>query len=89
MLRDFPWVVVRLRCYFCRRGGDARLAVLAAKYGPYITMGRLLVEFIDGCAWAPCGIRPGTRRNTAASAEPIALTCAGLIRRIYRRRWSA
>lgn len=53
MLRDFPWVVVRLRCHFCKRGGDARLAVLSAKYGPYITMGRLIVEFIDGCAWAP------------------------------------
>lgn len=53
MLRDFPWVVVRMRCHFCKRGGDARLAVLSAKYGPYITMGRLVVEFIDGCAWAP------------------------------------
>ncbi|MBN9443706.1 hypothetical protein [Bosea sp. (in: a-proteobacteria)] len=53
MLRNWPWVVVRMRCHFCRRGGDARLAVLAAKHGPYITMGRLLVEFMKGCAWAP------------------------------------
>lgn len=53
LLRDYPWVVVRLRCHFCRRGGDARLAVLAAKYGPYITMGRLVIEFIAGCEWAP------------------------------------
>lgn len=53
MLRDYPLVIVRMRCHFCRRGGDARLAVLSAKYGPYITMGRLIVEFIDGCAWAP------------------------------------
>lgn len=53
MLRDFPWVVVRMRCHFCRRGGDARLAVLSAKHGPYITMGRLVVEFMKDCAWAP------------------------------------
>lgn len=53
MLRDFPWVVVRMRCHFCRRGGDARLAVLSAKHGPYITMGRLIVEFMKECAWAP------------------------------------
>lgn len=53
MLRDYPWVVVRMRCHFCRRGGDVRLAVYAAKYGPYITLGRLVVEFIKGCKWSP------------------------------------
>ena len=53
MLRDFPWVVVRIRCHFCRRGGDARLAVLAAKFGPYISMRRLVIEFMKECVWAP------------------------------------
>lgn len=53
LLRDYPWVVVRVRCHFCSRGGDARLAVLAAKHGPYITMGRLIVEVMKECAWAP------------------------------------
>lgn len=53
MLRDYPWVVVRVRCHFCKRGGDARLAVLAAKHGPYISMGRLIIEIMKACAWAP------------------------------------
>jgi hypothetical protein len=53
MLRDYPWVLVRVRCHFCERGGDARLAVLAAKYGPYISMGRLIVELMKACSWAP------------------------------------
>lgn len=53
LLRDYPWVVVRVRCHFCKRGGDARLAVLAAKHGPYITMGRLIVETMKECPWAP------------------------------------
>lgn len=53
MLRDYPWVVVRMRCHFCRRGGDVRLAVFAEKYGAYATLGRLVVEFIKGCEWAP------------------------------------
>ena len=53
LLRDYPWVVVRVRCYFCRRCGDARLAVLAAKHGPYISMGRLIIETMKDCEWAP------------------------------------
>ncbi|MCO5092085.1 hypothetical protein [Bosea sp. (in: a-proteobacteria)] len=53
MLRDFPWVVVRMRCHFCRRGGDVRLAVYAEKYGAYATVGHLVIEFIKGCEWAP------------------------------------
>jgi hypothetical protein len=52
-LRDYPWVVVRLRCHFCRRGGDYRLADIAAKHGPYITMGRIVFAFVGGCRWAP------------------------------------
>lgn len=52
-MRDYPWVVVRVRCHFCKRGGDARLAVLSAKHGPYITMGRLIIEVMKECAWAP------------------------------------
>lgn len=53
MLRDYPWVVVRMRCHFCRRGGDVRLAVYAEKYGAYSTLGQLVIEFIKGCEWAP------------------------------------
>lgn len=53
LLRRYPWVVVRFACHFCRRGGDVRLAVLAAKYGADVTMGRLVSRFIAGCEWAP------------------------------------
>lgn len=52
-LRDYPWIVVRLRCHFCRRGGDYRLADIVAKHGPRITMGRIVVGFVGGCHWAP------------------------------------
>lgn len=53
MLRDYPWVVVRMRCHFCRRGGDVRLAIYADKYGAYATLGQMVIEFIKGCEWAP------------------------------------
>ena len=52
-LRDFPYVVVRFRCHVCERGGDARLAVLAAKFGPGALMGALLRNFVNGCPWSP------------------------------------
>jgi hypothetical protein len=37
-LSDFPWVVVRVGCNLCRRKGEYRLARLAAKYGPEISL---------------------------------------------------
>lgn len=52
MLRDYPWVVLRFRCHFCRRAGDARLAVLAARYGPNEVVGTLLNIFKGRCAWS-------------------------------------
>lgn len=52
-LRRYPWVVVRFACQFCRRGGDVRLAVLAARYGPDVSMGRLVDRFRYGCPWSP------------------------------------
>jgi hypothetical protein len=32
-LMDFPYVLVRLRCYTCERAGAYRLARLSVKYG--------------------------------------------------------
>lgn len=69
LLRDYPWVVVRMRCHFCKRGGDARLAVLAAKYGPYITMGRLVIAFMKECTWAPW--------NPARKPQKYGMKCGG------------
>lgn len=51
-LRDYPWVVLRFRCHYCRRAGDARLAVLSARYGPNETIGALLRIFMGRCAWS-------------------------------------
>jgi hypothetical protein len=69
MLRDYPWVVVRMRCHFCRRGGDVRLAVYAAKYGAYATLGHLVIEFIKGCEWAPW--------NPARRPQKYGMKCGG------------
>lgn len=52
-LIDFPWVVVRFRCQFCKRSRDARLAGLAWLYGENATLKWLLAEFRKPCAWNP------------------------------------
>lgn len=52
-LRDYPYVVIRFRCHLCERGGDARLAVLAAKYGSHALVGYLLHLFVGRCPWDP------------------------------------
>ena len=52
-LVDFPWVVVRFRCQFCKRSKDARLAGLAWLYGENATLEWLLGEFRRPCAWNP------------------------------------
>lgn len=43
--RDFAWVVVRFRCHYCRRPGDARLASLAWRYGIYATLAQRVALF--------------------------------------------
>ena len=52
-LLDYPWVVVRFRCHFCRRRKDARLAGLASDFGEHTTLKLLLSAFIRRCAWDP------------------------------------
>lgn len=52
-LLDFPWVVVRFRCHFCKRSKDARLAGLARDFGEHTTLGLLLSEFVRRCRWDP------------------------------------
>jgi hypothetical protein len=52
-LRHYPYVVVRFRCHVCERGGDARLAVLAARYGSDALIGTMLRMFIGRCPWDP------------------------------------
>ncbi|SEG59495.1 hypothetical protein [Bosea lathyri] len=68
-LREFPYVVVRFRCHVCERGGDARLAVLAAKYGSDALVGRLLRVFVAGCPWDP--------QNPARKPQKYGMRCGG------------
>ncbi len=50
-LAHYPFVVVRIRCHVCARRGSYRLARIAAKYGPEITLRDLLDRFSYDCLW--------------------------------------
>jgi hypothetical protein len=49
--RPLPFVVVRIACRVCSRSGSYRLARLAAKYGPEITLRDLTDRFSYDCLW--------------------------------------
>jgi hypothetical protein len=76
MLREYPYVVVRFRCTVCRRQADVRLAVLAAKFGPNVSLGRLVGMFVDGCWWSP--------RNLARKPQKYGMKCGGHCPDLYR-----
>ena len=48
-LAFYPFVVVRIACRVCTRSGSYRLARLAAKYGPEITLRELIDRFSYDC----------------------------------------
>jgi hypothetical protein len=50
-LAHYPFVVIRIRCRVCARKGSYRLARIAAKYGPEITLRDLLDRFSYDCLW--------------------------------------
>jgi len=50
-LRDFPWVVVRFSCYYCRRRANKRLAALVWHYGMHATLAQLVAAFRRPCPW--------------------------------------
>jgi hypothetical protein len=49
--RPLPFVVVRIACRVCSRRGSYRLARLAAKYGPEISLRDLADRFSYDCLW--------------------------------------
>jgi hypothetical protein len=51
LLALYPYVVVRIRCRVCSRNGAYRLARLAAKFWPEITLRDLLDRFSYECLW--------------------------------------
>lgn len=50
-LSQFPWVTVRIGCNLCDRQGSYRLARLAAKFGPEISLDDLLDRLAADCPW--------------------------------------
>ena len=50
-LAFYPFVVVRIACRVCSRRGSYRLARLAAKFGPEITLDDLTARFSYDCLW--------------------------------------
>ncbi len=52
-LIDFPWIVIRFRCHYCERGGDASLVACAVRHGSNVTLGELLARFTARCPWSP------------------------------------
>jgi hypothetical protein len=50
-LAFYPFVVVRIACRVCSRSGSYRLARLAAKFGPEITLRDLMDRFAYDCLW--------------------------------------
>jgi hypothetical protein len=50
-LAFYPFVVVRIRCRVCSRRGAYRLARLAAKYGPEISLRDLTDRLSYDCLW--------------------------------------
>jgi hypothetical protein len=47
----YPFDVVRIACRVCSRSGSYRLARLAAKFRPEITLRDLTERFSYDCAW--------------------------------------
>src|ERR1700722_7261183 len=68
-----PFFVVRIRCRVFARKGSYRLARIAAKYGPEITLRDLLDRFSYDCLWrtqsrnkkgkTDCGVLTGRLRT--------------------------
>jgi hypothetical protein len=50
-LAFYPFVVVRIACRVCSRSGSYRLAGLASKFGPEISLRVLLERFSFDCLW--------------------------------------
>jgi hypothetical protein len=50
-LAHYPFVIVRIACRVCARRGSYRLARLAAKFGPEISLRDLTDRFSYDCMW--------------------------------------
>jgi hypothetical protein len=74
-LAHYPFVVVRIARRVCSRRGSYRLARLAAKYGPEISLRDLTDRFSYDCM---CGPRlMGERANLAVASTCPTSSCPG------------
>ena len=72
-LAHYPFVVVRIACRVCARRGAYRLARLAAKFGPEISLRDLTDRFTYDCPLAGRGaVKEGQERVRRLSAGPRA-----------------
>jgi hypothetical protein len=60
----YPFVIVRIACRHCSRAGRYRLARLAAKSGPEISLDEVLQRFSYDCLW-----RDESRAKKALKAQ--------------------
>ena len=74
-LREYPYVLIRFRCDYCRRRADVRSVACAAKYGHRVTMGYLLARFRRGCKWSDEQIR---------KPQKYGMKCTGYCYDLYR-----
>jgi len=77
-LAHYPFVVVRIACRNCSRRGSYRLARLAVKFGPEITLADLLNRFSYDCMWrTEARVKEGQIRLRRLSARAGAAAPAG------------
>ena len=62
-LAFYPYVVVRIACRVCSRTGSYRLARLAAKFGPEISLRDLTDRFSYDCLWR---VEARSKRGTSS-----------------------
>ena len=66
-LADYPYVLVRFACWYCKRKGQARLATLAEKHGAGCALEDLLSRIAFTC---PYPRYPSHRRQKFRKYEP-------------------
>lgn len=77
-LLHWPWVLVRLRCYYCARSRDCRLAGLASEYGDLTTIGQVISLWRSPCPFSPEGeFRKPQKYSATGKCGAYALDLAG------------
>jgi hypothetical protein len=71
-LAFYPFIVVRIACRVCSRGGSYRLARLAAIFGPEISLGDLTERFSYNCLYN-CLWKAQARSKRGQSARGVYL----------------